>query len=901
MSAGPSGRLRSMMAVLAVAGCAKPVVPSLPLEVEPSGCAALGPQGCERGPEGVVRLRVLAPVGAGLEVRLDGQVVQATASQVGDARLLVVPVTAASKSLSLSASAGEAKATWSLALVSAPASAAIDAAKTLQAKGALVDAATGLSAALPTLVGVEAGRARSLLARLQLGQGQHELAAATFGEAIAAHQAAGRLTEASDDAFALAYCVMQYGQRFDVARTALERAAQWVQGFPDGQARLPYYQGVLASKTGDVRGALAAYRLAIVRADGLGLVRLARNARQELAEVERVLGRWKHARALLEEARARLEASAKPCDRADLATNLAWVELSARESRLAAAEATVVPETLLAEALAATHNGCPDPHRQANAHVNLALAALQRGDANAAREALAAARAVQQAPTSPVAQFWLDVEGRSWLLSGQLKPALEVYATLAQLAVGSASPEARWRAAMGVARAQLRAGRPDHSSRAYAEAETILGELPALPLLEGRDTFLGEHEQSAREWVDLLVSQGQPAKALEVARTARARALRALERGDRLARLSAAERAGWEQALGAFRREREALDAEARDDWKRPAKELASVVAARRVKEAQLRTSMDAAFAVLGAKSNGAALRAPTAGELWLAYFPARDGWVGFAATDSRVEAARLGAVDVTAAPEVLATTLLAPFEKALTSARSVRVLAYGALRGVDLHALPWKGQPLLASLPVAYALDVPHASEAAKDAAVLVVADPTGDLPAAVGEGESVRTAWASRSAVTVLAQKNAGRAQVLEALPKATLFHYAGHGRSGGEGGWDHTLPLAGGAELGVVDVLAMPKVPQAVVLAGCETGRTATDSPLESLGLGHAFVLAGSGAVVASTRPVSDGLAAKFGVALHGAGDGDVAVGARAAQLAVLQSQPELDWSAFRVLVP
>ena len=36
-----------------------------------------------------------------------------------------------------------------------------------------------------------------------------------------------------------------------------------------------------------------------------------------------------------------------------------------------------------------------------------------------------------------------------------------------------------------------------------------------------------------------------------------------------------------------------------------------------------------------------------------------------------------------------------------------MRVLAYGRLLEVDLHALPWRGRPLVASLPVAYPLDL--------------------------------------------------------------------------------------------------------------------------------------------------------------------------------------------------
>jgi CHAT domain-containing protein len=56
-------------------------------------------------------------------------------------------------------------------------------------------------------------------------------------------------------------------------------------------------------------------------------------------------------------------------------------------------------------------------------------------------------------------------------------------------------------------------------------------------------------------------------------------------------------------------------------------------------------------------------------------------------------------------------------------------------------------------------------------------------------------------------------------------------------------------------VDDILALPRSPRWVVLAGCEAGASSEASAVESLGLAHAFVGAGARAVIAPVRPVPD----------------------------------------------
>lgn len=890
------------------AGCEKPPA-KLPLQVEVSGCAALLPDKCELSLERLVRLRVTTGRPTKLEITVDGQPAKtASITEVQGASLVSLAVDETAQMLELVASAPGEKARWQLALAAQPELPVLGEAKALRAKGQSAEATQRLEQSLGTLQGHPRARVLSALARAALGQGDVTRAAERFGEAIALYLADARSSEACDDSFALAYGLAQYQQRFAESRRALEAASSAASNYPDGRARMAFYHGVIAAKTGDVRLALQHFRTAAQRAEALGLDRLARNARQELGEIFRSLGRWAEAREQLELASQGLGPAANACDRADQLTNVAWVELSARESALGHGKSGIDATTMLQNALAIVEKGCADPQRRANLQVNLALAALQSGDGDTARLALEEASAAQQPPTAPTALWRVELEGRRLLLQKKSAEALAVYQHLERLGESAASGESRWQGALGQARAYAQTGQVQKALLAYARAEDVLGELPlAVPLLEGRDTLLGEHEVSARERAALLVAKGRAAEALNVVRLARVRVLRALERGDRLAHLPVEKRARWEEAIGAFRREREALNAIAAGDWRLSTVELEEVLHQRRELEDRLASALDAAFAVLEPdRTRGAELfRKPEAGEVLLAYFPSKEGWLGFAASHTEVHAEQLVAVETGASAEQLSNVLLAPFERQLKAATRIRVLNSGALKAVDFHALPFGDSVLIQQKTVVYALDLPEVARAEKSQTerVLVIANPLSDLPQSSAEGKEVAKSWRARhSTVRVYEGAQASRSNVLDELKWAQLFHFAGHGDFAGAGGWGSALKLASGAQLSVADILSFPAVPSWVVLSGCETGSSATDTPLEGLGLAQAFILAGSHGVIATTRPVRDRAGAELSRALYGAASTtELADAFMAAQRQLHQSQPPLDWAAFRLIVP
>ncbi|XXX80717.1 CHAT domain-containing protein [Sorangium sp. So ce134] len=905
----------------------------LPLEVELAGCGALRAGAvCELPDDRTIRVWVKAPAQARTALALDGAPVAQGGAPVQGGVLSQVRAPDGARELEVTAESAGARASFRARLLPPSAAPGLKEADALRRQGKLDEAAALLGALSASASPDPATRALATgkLARVDLARGRAEEAIPRFEEAIRSHRAEGRISDEFLDRFALSYTLLYNGRRFTEARAALDALGPLEASHPEGRAMKHYYAALVSFETGDLRSALRQLDASAEGAERLGMRAHLRHVMQQRADVLQSLGRAGEARALLGEVQASTPPDAPPCERASLLNDLGWNALHVAEAGGPIEDG----RGALEQALALYGGPCPRPASKANALTNLALTALHARRPAEARARLDEARRAVPSPDARLALHWLDIEGRVALGRGDGAEALRTYERLARLAERSALELGRYRAALGRGQALEALGRLDEADGAYAAAEAMRGELGLLvPLGEGRGTFLGRFEESARLRVDLLLRRA-PARALEAARRSRARALAALRWSHRLESLSAAERARWEGALAAYRRAREAFDADGREDWQLASDELERATAARQQRGQAIRAMLDEALAVLGrAGPETADDGAPPAleeGELMLVYHRVRDGWAGFAVTRGGVVARRLAATAggapvgersaaapggersaATPAGE-LSAALLLPFRESIDAARRLRFLPSGALDQVDFHALPWGGAPLVAHAPVTYGMDLPGRSGRGAPSAeggALVVADPRGDLPAARREGESVAAALAGQG---LQVERLSGGAATHRALrdalerPWLEVFHYAGHGAFAGRDGWDSGLRLAAGGQLAVADVLALPRAPSRVVLSGCDTARTAPSAGGAGLGLGlaQAFLLAGAGSIIAAARPVDDAVAERMMAALYGgAGFATADAGARLreAALAVMRAAPSSDWASFRALVP
>jgi hypothetical protein len=405
--------------------------------------------------------------------------------------------------------------------------------------------------------------------------------------------------------------------------------------------------------------------------------------------------------------------------------------------------------------------------------------------------------------------------------------------------------------------------------------------------------------------------------AFELVRRDRSRLLRQLAVRDRLAHLTDGEKQRWEQSLSRYWTLRAEMDRESAQEDLLPRDERKQALESKAAQLNDARKELDHAMAQLSdprTREEGHP-SPPGPGEVVLAYHPLPKGWVGFAATSQGIQVVAtfdlpedaLAAPRNPGSPAALAPRLIGPFASTFQGARLVRVLPFGPLQAVDFHALPLAGEPLMARLPIVYGLDLPaHPFAAIGDHPMaLLVANPEGNLPEAQKESENVADAvrrWGQGWTPKRLDGERANLEGVRKALPGADLFDFAGHGVFEASG-WDSALRLATGSSLTPRDLLTLRRVPAWVVLSTCEGGRSDNQAPGEGFGLAPAFLLAGSRAVVAATRPILDTEARAFVVELYRVWTPgmDLAQPFQRAQLACRRRNPAGDWAAFRLFEP
>jgi tetratricopeptide (TPR) repeat protein len=195
------------------------------------------------------------------------------------------------------------------------------------------------------------------------------------------------------------------------------------------------------------------------------------------------------------------------------------------------------------------------------------------------------------------------------------------------------------------------------------------------------------------------------------------------------------------------------------------------------------------------------------------------------------------------------------------------------------LHSLPWSILPSCAGRPVSVAPSATLWHETATRPhhpadGVLVAAGP--NLTGAHDEAVAV----AAIHDTTPLVGAAATTAVVLAGFDGAGLVHLAAHGRLSHENPLFSSLLLHDGPLVGY-DLERLARLPDTVVLAACDSGRSMVLAGDELLGLGATFLTRGTAALIASVVPVPDAETAPLMVALHhGLADGQSPADALAA---------------------
>lgn len=551
------------------------------------------------------------------------------------------------------------------------------------------------------------------------------------------------------------------------------------------------------------------------------------------------------------------------CNKARVLRTIGWIDLGLR----ARGQPHDDPRPQLEQAIALYRASPTCSHEQDAARLSLALLAFGDADtATASRElaaidvaALSAEDRVRAADLRVRLRLGLDADAagarRAW---EELEAAARV--------VGH--DDARWRVEVRRGELLVREGDAPAALAAFERAEQHLDRLMRAQAVlgVGLGATADRYLEGTTALVSLLVQQGARERALCVTREARARRRSAAAGVDAL---PVAQRDEVEAKIRRYHEQKRlAEDTEAQVLARPQAEEPKLRHEAERTARAASGLADEIVETLMRATASPRCeqLVPRATGELLVGIYPRADDWLVLTQDERGTGVLEIPAPR-DADPRLLGERLLEPIDGALAAASRVRVLADREAQAIDVHALPWRGQPLSIQVPVTYGVDLPARPAPASEAPprALVLADPTGTLTSALAEVDAVkerleRAGWRVDAPAT-----HDPHAPFEPSFGGYSLLHYAAHTATrqgaalvwapypaGEAGGLPH-LQIGPTSRLEVHDILALRPVPPVAFLAGCKTGLVELDAGTTSAAL--AFLLAEGQQVVASRENVDD----------------------------------------------
>jgi hypothetical protein len=145
----------------------------------------------------------------------------------------------------------------------------------------------------------------------------------------------------------------------------------------------------------------------------------------------------------------------------------------------------------------------------------------------------------------------------------------------------------------------------------------------------------------------------------------------------------------------------------------------------------------------------------------------------------------------------------------------------------------------------------------------VLLVINPTGDLPGAANEGDAVEAVLKQRKDrinLTVVRRDEATKAALLDAFPTTDVLHYCGHAFFDGPGDRESGLVLAGAQRLTLADIRGVA-TPRVAFVNACEAGRVRGEVTNEAASFAEFFLRSGVEAYLGTFWTVNDHAAQLF----------------------------------------
>lgn len=573
-------------------------------------------------------------------------------------------------------------------------------------------------------------------------------------------------------------------------------------------------------------------------------------------------------------------------------TNIGWSRVMAREASLGqAARVVVVAEpdetTSLLERAQAEYGRCDGGLY--NGALNLLLDAIQRGDLERARKWQAIAHGI---PSTPRLLAWDQLlDARLRLLAKSPGSAEDRFATLTQ--EPGVEPRVLVEALLGLALARVLQDKTTEAEAAIGAAADALGGLPR----GSADGIDAEAHSSRVMWwariaLDLYARTGQAEQAFGAARQAQLWLASTTGNGT-YDQLSPEARGRRDTELQRFYAHRAAAASKRAVLWAAPGPEKAML--AREVDEEERLAASALNAALQDSEVRGHLENRPPRGGVQILIHPGLDRWWAILRDNQHTLAWSVPARqdDLETASE----ELLSAAPRDLSKYSEIQLVPGGAMREVDLHALPYRGKALALWAPLTYAAPRASSRVTPTPSYALLVGDGRVTLQS-MRELDDVSSALLKRGVRVERAGQSAlDQAQLARLLAGAQLLHFAGHAERSEEA-LRTGLRVRDDLWLTVADVLASPKVPTTVVLSGCDTSRDRLQDPGWSMA--DAFIISGAQEVVGTSRPVAGALALEMMTRFY-AVDGPAALALFEAVRGIASDERMLDWPAFRAIVP
>ncbi len=202
---------------------------------------------------------------------------------------------------------------------------------------------------------------------------------------------------------------------------------------------------------------------------------------------------------------------------------------------------------------------------------------------------------------------------------------------------------------------------------------------------------------------------------------------------------------------------------------------------------------------------------------------------------------------------------LLRPLASVWRGCERLIIVPHGPLHGFPFHAAEGDAGPIVREIETAYTLSTSLATRIAATPrrrdleGPAVIGVPDEAAPFIGAEARDVASKLGATSERTLL-NGDADRRRIASAARRASVVHFACHGRFAPEAPLDSGLRLSDGW-LTVRDIQAMRWESDLITLSGCETGRGLADRGDEVAGLARSFFAGGATSLLVSLWQVSD----------------------------------------------